>query len=65
MKVLLMRRRSRGEVIANFLRSGMSYLNAVRKYDRLDRADFVRRYNHLYQDDWLSRALDFSSTATI
>ena len=55
MKTTEMRRRARGQVIAKFVASGMNYAHALREYDRLDQADFIRRYAHILNDDWLAR----------
>lgn len=55
MKSTKLHRRPRGQVIANFVASGMSYAHALREYDRLDQADFIRRYAHILNDDWLER----------
>jgi hypothetical protein len=54
MKVKKMRRRSRATVIANLILSGLTYSKALCEYDRLDQADFIRRYAHILNDNWLS-----------
>ena len=55
MNVKKLHRRPRGQVVANLLNSGMSYAAAVQEYDRLNQADFHRRYAHILNDDWLSQ----------
>lgn len=55
MTVTKLQRRPRGQVISNLVTSGMAYADAVREYDRLDHADFLRRYAHIYNDDWLAQ----------
>jgi hypothetical protein len=50
MKIVPLKRKSRAQVIANFIASGMAYTQAIREYDRLDQQDFLHRFRYILND---------------